>query len=229
MILPILLYGSEVWGFEKVEPIEVFFRKFLKYTLKATSQTPNCMVYGETGKVPLEIIINTRMICFWHKTATGLNTKLSYRVLYLLSNLLEQNQFKSPWIKHIERILNNCGMRNVWLNPKTVKHEWLKKSIQIKLSDTYKQEWQSEMARKSSYILYRSFKPELKLEKYQTVLDNRDRINMFKFRCRNLKIPVVVRGIAESNIPYEERLCTKCTMNLVGDEYHYILQCPFFR
>ena len=229
MILPILLYGSEVWGFENVERIEVFFRKFLKYTLKATSQTTNCMVYGETGKLPLNIIINTRMISFWHKTATGLNTKLSYRVLYLLNNLLEQNQFKSPWLKHIEHTLNTCGMRNVWLNPKAVKHEWLKKSIQMKLSDKYKQDWRREMAGMSSCILYRSFKPELKLEKYQTLLDNRDRINMFKFRCRNLKIPVVVRGIAESIIPYEERVCTKCTMNVVGDEYHYILQCPFFQ
>ena len=120
-------------------------------------------------------------------------------------------------------------MRNVWLNPKAVKHEWLKKSIQMKLSDKYKQDWRREMAGMSSCILYRSFKPELKLEKYQTLLDNRDRINMFKFRCRNLKIPVVVRGIAESIIPYEERVCTKCTMNVVGDEYHYILQCSFFQ
>ena len=31
MILPILLYGSEVRGFENVERIEVFFRKVLKY------------------------------------------------------------------------------------------------------------------------------------------------------------------------------------------------------
>ena len=83
-------------------------------------------------------------------------------------------------------------MRNVWLNPKAVKQEWLKKAIQMKLSDKYKQEWVSEMNNMCSCILYRSFKPELKLEKYQMVLDDRDRINMFKFRCRNLKIPVVV-------------------------------------
>ena len=52
---------------------------------------------------------------------------------------------------------------------------------------------------------------------------------MFKFRCRNLKIPVVVYGEDERNIPYDDRLCTKCTINVIGDEYHYILQCPFFQ
>ena len=49
MILPILLYGCEIWGFENLDNIEVFYRKFLKYILKVNQQTPNCMVYGETG------------------------------------------------------------------------------------------------------------------------------------------------------------------------------------
>ena len=34
MIVPILLYGCEIWGFEDVGLIEVFYRKFLKYVLK---------------------------------------------------------------------------------------------------------------------------------------------------------------------------------------------------
>ena len=231
MIFPVLSYGCEVWGFEKtdVDRIEVFYRKFLKYILKANNQTANCMVYGETGKLPLDISIKTRMICFWHKTATGLNSKLSYRLLYLLNKLHEQEQFTSKWLLHVEQTLNNCGMRNVWLNPKAFKREWVKRSISVKLSEKSKQEWQSSLATNSSCITYKTFKSNLNLEIYQTLLDNRDRINMFKFRCRNLKIPVVVHGPAERDIPYEERLCTKCTMNVIGDEYHYILQCPLFQ
>ena len=45
-----------------------------------------------------------------------------------------------------------------------------KKSIQMKLSDKYKQDWRSEMSRMSSCILYRSFKPELKLENIKRYL-----------------------------------------------------------
>ena len=78
MILPILLYGCEIWGFENLESIEIFYRKFLKYILKVNRQTTNCMVYGETGRTPLKVIIETRMVCYWHKISTGLNTKLSY-------------------------------------------------------------------------------------------------------------------------------------------------------
>ena len=51
-ILPILLYGSEVWGYSSHKlQIEIFYRKFLKGLLKLNNSTPDPMVYGETGKI----------------------------------------------------------------------------------------------------------------------------------------------------------------------------------
>ena len=34
LILPILLYGCELWGYEKIEQIEVFHRNFLRRMLE---------------------------------------------------------------------------------------------------------------------------------------------------------------------------------------------------
>ena len=34
LIIPILLYGSEIWGYEKLSEIEVFYKKIIKYSLK---------------------------------------------------------------------------------------------------------------------------------------------------------------------------------------------------
>ena len=59
-----------------------------------------------------------------------------------------------------------------------------------------------------------------------------DRINLCKFRCRNTKIPVVTQGYTNKNNPvttYENRLCEVCVMNVVRDEYHYILGCSAFQ
>ena len=136
------------------------------------------MVYGETGKLPLDVIINTRMICFWHKTATGLNTKLSYRMLFLLKKVYEQDPLTSAWLKHIDETLVKCDMRNVWLNPKGFKQEWLKTSVTQKLSDKSKQKLRSDFDKYNSCIIYKTFKSDIKLEKYQTLLNNRDRINV---------------------------------------------------
>ena len=145
MILPVLLYGCEIWGFQNLENIEIFYRKFLKYILKVNKRTTNCMVYGETGRTPLNVIIETRMVCFWHKISTGLNTKLSYRLLYLLNKLNEQTQYSSPWMKNIEQTLNSCGMRNIWLNPKSYKPNQIKKELTENLTNIYKQKWLSQL------------------------------------------------------------------------------------
>ena len=56
-VLPVLLYGCEVWGCANIDAIEVFYRKFLKIILKVGKATPNCIVYGETGRLPLQLNI----------------------------------------------------------------------------------------------------------------------------------------------------------------------------
>ena len=229
MILPILLYGCEIWGFENLENIEIFYRKFLKYILKVNSQTTNCMVYGEIGRTPLYILIQTRMVCFWHKIQTGLNTKLSYRLLYLLNNLNERNQYSSPWLKKIEQILDSCNMRNIWLNPKSCKPNQLRNAVTQQLTNIFKQNWLSDVADKRSCITYRTFKTEFNLELYLMLPDCADRINISKFRCRNSKIPVAILGYRNIDIPYEDRICSSCNIGAIGDEFHYILQCPVFQ
>ena len=229
MIIPILLYGCEIWGYENVDCLEIFYRKFLKYVLKLNNQTTNCMVYGETGKMPLTETIKSRMICFWHRISIGNNNKVAFKLLHLIRKLYDQNIYSSPWLKRIESILNLCGMRNVWLNPESFNHDWLKRSINLKLSDMYLQEWHSQISIKSSCIMYRTFKISLELEKYLILLDCKERINISRFRCRNIKIPVVTLGYSNNNTLYENRLCTICNMNEIGDESHYILRCPVFQ
>ena len=136
------------------------------------------------------------MICFWHKTTTGPKNKLSFKLTNLLKNLQEQDQHSSPWLKNIEQILNTCGMGHVWLDPDSVERNWLKKALDLRLSDIYIQEWQSQVDTMSSCITYRSIKPYFKQEKYLMLPNIADRINICKFRCRNIKIPVVVCGHA---------------------------------
>ena len=50
LVLPILLHGSEIWGFSDISAIEVMYGTFLRGILKLNRSTANCMVYGELGK-----------------------------------------------------------------------------------------------------------------------------------------------------------------------------------
>ena len=110
MILPILLYGCEIWGFENLDCIDFFYRTFLKYVLRLNKQTANCMVYGEAGRKPLGETIKLRMVCFWHKIIAGDKNKLSSKLLTLQKKLYEQNLYTSPWFKKILSTYVACAM-----------------------------------------------------------------------------------------------------------------------
>ena len=80
-IVPILLYGSEVAGFENLQHIEKFQPDFLRSILKTKSSTPLVMVYGEFGRFPIAIQIKIRMIKFWGEKlakTTRYHTKCTY-------------------------------------------------------------------------------------------------------------------------------------------------------
>jgi hypothetical protein len=89
MIEPILLYGSEVWGYEHLKVIEHIQLKFCKRILKVRNTTPHFMIYG---RFPLEIRVKLRMIAFWSKLVLNEN-KLS-----------SKHQFSFKWLNHIESI-----------------------------------------------------------------------------------------------------------------------------
>lgn len=46
MVKPILLYGSEVWGFGNLGILERTLLKFLKIIQSMETSKPNAMVYG---------------------------------------------------------------------------------------------------------------------------------------------------------------------------------------
>ena len=64
LFLPILLYGSEIWGaydnmdFKKWEkdPIERQHTQFYKYFLSLNRRAPNVVARNETGRLPLKNI-----------------------------------------------------------------------------------------------------------------------------------------------------------------------------
>ena len=64
-ILPILLYGSEIWGFHKAVDIERVQFKFCRYVLRLYSNTSNLVVTGELGRFSLKVNMFVRIIKYW--------------------------------------------------------------------------------------------------------------------------------------------------------------------
>ena len=98
-MLPILLYGSEIWGFEVLHDLEIFHMKFCKQALSVNKTTANCMVLGELGRLKLEKYIESRMINFWCRIVHSGQDKFSGKVYIILKLLFEKNIYQAPWLK----------------------------------------------------------------------------------------------------------------------------------
>ena len=96
LITPILVYSSEVWGFENKQGIEKMHLQYCKRILNLRSSTPKFMVYGEIGRFPVKIIIKLRMATFWNKMLCNNNT-LSSIMYRLMFKLHQSNPIHFKW------------------------------------------------------------------------------------------------------------------------------------
>ena len=115
MIVPILLYGSEVWWYENIDQIETFHLKICKQLLKLNKTTANCMVYGELGRHKIAKTIESRMVNFWFNILTSPEHKLSHMVYKFLRICHDSSKFKSSWIMKIKNILDKSGMSYLYI------------------------------------------------------------------------------------------------------------------
>jgi len=67
LVVPIILYGSEVWGIYNTPEVDKIHLRFCKLILGVKQQTLNASVFGELGRFPLAVICKQRSLYDWIK------------------------------------------------------------------------------------------------------------------------------------------------------------------
>ena len=96
--------------------LETFYRKFLKKILHLRLSTPSCMVYGEVGKLPLQVTIDTRMINYWIRLLNKDITSYASINYTITLKLFISGEYKTQWLSRVKGILDNCGLSYIGLN-----------------------------------------------------------------------------------------------------------------
>ena len=70
IVIPVLLCGCEIWGFENLKDVEKTQVRFYKKTniLGLTKSTPNIAIFGELDAFPIKVLCKERVVKFWLKT-----------------------------------------------------------------------------------------------------------------------------------------------------------------
>ena len=235
-VLPILLYGCEVWGCGNISVIEVFYRSFIRIILKLGKSTPNCMIYGETGKLPLQFNVEKRVLSFWMKISEDKNTKIAVKMYKIALELQGKSilvkhkslNYNFKWISKVESILHSLGYQNLWEMQKQYDSKLpLYKNICSSVREALLSVWRNKVETGSRCTNYKLFKQTLKLEYYLSNVSPQLRIIMSRFRCGYNRLPVNI--FKQKNEIEVDKSCKLCELGVVGDEYHYLFKCPYFK
>ena len=221
IVLPIFLYGCEVWGFENIELIEKAQYDFCRILLRLNKNTSKYFLLAETGLLPVKLLVKSRVVKYWAKLMTGKRTKIVKQAVDCLQDFYFNTDHKSKWLKFIHDTLTENGMQNILINPHIYNHE----EFTQRLENQFHQNLNQQIENTNRAIFYRSVNENYDLDKILDELNPQLAYYFIKYKTSNHKLPIETGRW--NNTLFNERTCLDCN-NEIGDEFHYLFVCPKF-
>lgn len=225
-IQPMINYGAEIWGVEAdltvVERVHLFaIKRFLNVSIR----TPNVLVYGETGRYPLQINIHVKCIRYWLRLLKMSTHRLPHKAYKMLLHMHGNN--RNTWASSICYLLYKHGFDEVWENQGVGNESLFITTFKERLIGMYKRDWQAEVDNKDRYLFYRSFKSELMLSPYLQELKHikaRNSLVRLRLGVSQLKTHKL-RFYTGTNVDLS---CPFC-QHVDESEVHFVLVCPKYQ
>ena len=226
LIQPILLYGSDVWGFSKAgcEAIDKLCLFFLRCVLRVKKSTSKLMCYGDLGVLPPSVHAHSHCILF-HSRISNLPENDIVRSVYNVLHDFNEVGFNNELSKVKDLASSyNLDMTSFPYNKHSIQ------SVKSIIKHFYRLNWHntvmaSSYTENSSLRMYKLFKNVHVMEPYLLHVDNdKHRHAMSKFRCSSHFLEIE-RARHQVNIPpIWNRCCPHCNY-AVDDELHLLLFC----
>ena len=221
LLLPILLYGCEVWGpyidndcesweKSKIEQIHV---QYLKRILGCNINTSNIMARGEVGVRPLILEIINRTINYT-KSIKERNTSTVFSAFnYELCNTYTPN-----FTMFVSKVL-----------PNQYDIESLSRiKIRKKINEFYDRYWTLKLSESPKAITYTSIKNTVFLEKYLCTIENlKHKIALSRFRLSNHDLLIEKGRHMRPRLERSDRKCFLCK-DKIENEIHFLTECPLY-
>ena len=223
-VLPILLYGSKLWGVKQFDCIEMVHYYFCKRYMNVGIKASNLCVIGDCGRLPMSLETRKRAIKYWLKflkLPDEKYVKKCYNMLYHFDGVGHTN-----WVTNINDILFTYGLGYVWESQMIRNEKGFLNLLIQRMKDHFLIEWKDGINGNRKLYGYANFKIQFGYETFLNILKVRKfRSSYCKFRlsCHDLEI----NRSRFNNTERENRKCKFCK-NKVEDEYHFLLICPLY-
>ena len=207
-IVPILLYGSEMWG-----PYMNFNYSKWETTVIERVQTSNNMARADTGCRPLITMIIKRFISYFKSLQNG-KSNLCYDAF-----VFETENTASP---------NFCKFaENFNLDIKELTSQSEEKVHKI-CTRSYDRFWKTTISESGKASSFNKFKTNIALEPHLDLhLNLKYKIAIPRFRLSNHTLMIEKGRHKPIKIDKKERKCYFCK-NKIENEEHFMIECPLY-
>ncbi len=156
LVLPILNYSGEVWGFAKSNQIERVHLKFCKRLLGVKISTQNDFIYGELGRMSMRAGRLYNIIKYWFKILGSSDRKYIKCVYNMMLNEIERAPTVKNWASLVKHMLSELGFYDVWLSQGVGDSTQFLSILRQRIKDVFIQDWNSRLQDSSRALFYRS-------------------------------------------------------------------------
>ena len=174
------------------------------------------------GRIPLKVQRKLITLKYWDKLLNSDIDSILFKIYNILKNDTDNGEpyNNNNWAHEIKRILNEYSLYYLWQyqSDMNISYDLIKQRV----LDIYYQSWYSSTDNSRRLETYSH---EFKFERYLDFInDNKFRSALIIFRVSSHKLQIE-RG-RHLNIPRNERICRNCNLNMIENEYHFLLICP---
>ena len=230
------MYSSVIWGlfnpssskfslykiYQNTEPDKLHL-KFAKFTLGVHKKSSNFAVMSELGRYPYYIDIIKAMFKFWYCTEHLHPDSLLYNALECSKNIEVSSNSWYNIIKQLSNLLDIPLASSVVMKQSTFSAKLIKA-----LKNKYLNEWHSRKQTRSvgKLDLYTNVTSIFGFEKYLNHLSFPYGRDITRLRISSHKLNIEIGRYAR--LDRADHLCSKCSLGVLGDEIHFLLEYPAF-
>lgn len=220
-------YSAGVWGYKQFDLHDRLQHKALRTFLGVGKQTPLAAIDGDVAWDAPKLRRHVEMIRLWCRLVKMDQSRIPFKVLkYDMQTSL---RVRNTWAREIKTIFEQCNMLDYYdINASALaSSKFIVDTVQNKLRLFAAQTWQQNLHTSPKLRTYRTYKNQLKTEKYLfRYMSKKQRSFYVKFRCGTFPINIELGRYRNPKIPVENRLCKVCDMSAIEDEKHFLIECP---
>jgi hypothetical protein len=247
LVMPILTFGSEIWGtwFGSLSncldsPLDKVHTSFIRASFKLRSTTPLLMLYREFGRCPLALHWWARVFKFLQRL-NSLDDSRVLRHAYLDCQALFLTGAPC-WLSRVVVLCQGLGLPGFLGDPasclQTIRG-LSRLSATLSLRVHWVNLWSTAMgdSTKMSFYLSHMMDPMLPLTRHHwfhpamhvsTPMSMALHVGLIRFRLGNHDLRVETCRWARNEQARLDLRCRCCTSGLAEDEHHFLFVCPAF-